>query len=343
MERPLTYRLTLWVAAIPICAAMLNFALFPQYTGDDAFIHFTYVRNLLERGIIAYNGPHPSFGSSSILWVLLGALASWPTGAIPQTMRVLGATFYVLSVVLAVATVHRQHPLSARGQVLIAVFLTANAVTFRWMSTGMETGLVCLCTVVFLSQADRRRPITTAFLCLMALLVRPEFLLLPLCFLAALRMDGPWDKRVVTRFVVACLVLFGLWFTFAQSYFGRIMPMTAIKSVGWIDIPSTVRIVQVLFGTFPAIVVVLAVFSILRRHERFQEITHRTPERAFLFFGIALIVFYLLTGTNLISRYLTVLYLPLATMCSLQMGQRVDGRRTDPLAGGNDDPDGCAH
>jgi hypothetical protein len=328
MERPITYRLTLWVAAVPIGAALLNYVLFPQYTGDDAFIHFTYVRNLLESGIIAYNGPHASFGSSSILWVLLGALASWPTGAVPQTMRVLGATFFVLSVVLAVATVHRQHSLSARGQLLIAVFLTANAVIFRWMSTGMETGLVCLSTVLILSYADRRRPVFTALLCLIAFLVRPEFLLLPLCFLAALRMGEPWDKRVVTRFVVASLILFGSWFALAQWYFGRIMPMTAIKSVGWIDIPSTVRIVQIVIGTFPAIWVVLAVFVIVRHRERFQERTHRTLEWAFLFFGIALIVFYLLTGTNLISRYLTVLYIPLATICSVQMGRRwmVDGR-----------------
>lgn len=328
MERPNTYRLSLWAAAIPIGAALLNYALFPHYTGDDAFIHFTYVRNLLERGIIAYNGPHPSFGSSSILWVLLGALASWPTGAVPQTMRLLGATFYVLAVVLAVATVHRQHPLSARGQVLIAVFLTANAVIFRWMSTGMETGLVCLITVAFLSYGDRRRPVLTALLCLIAFLVRPEFLLLPLCFLAAAGTGEPWDKRVVSRFVVASLVLFGLWFVLAQSYFGRIMPMTAVKSVGWIDIPSTVRIVQIVMGTFPALLVVLAVFLIVRQRGRLQERTHRTPERAFLFFGIALIVFYLLTGTNLISRYLTVLVLPLAAMCAVHMGRRwmVDGR-----------------
>jgi hypothetical protein len=336
MERPIAYRFTPWVAAIPIGAVLLNFALFPHYTGDDAFIHFTYVRNLLERGILAYNSPQASFGSSSILWVLLGALASWPTGAIPQTMRVLGATFFVLSVVLAVAAVHRQHPLSGRGQFLIAVFLAANAMIFRWMSTGMETGLVCLTAIVFLAYADRRRPILAAVLCLVAFLVRPEFLLLPLCFLTALRMGQPWDWRAVSRFVAACLVLFGCWFGLAQFIFGRSMPMTAVKSVGWIDIPSTVRIIQIVVGTFSGILAALAVFAVavLQKgpqngmQNRLQKRTPQTAEWAFLFFGIGLIVFYLFTGTNLISRYLTVVYLPLATLCALHMARKwmVEGR-----------------
>ena len=138
MQTPQSVRGSPWVVLIPLAAIVLNHALFPGYTGDDAFIHFTYVRNLVERGLVAYNGPVPSYGSSSILWVLLGACVSWPVGHVPETMRVLGAGLWGLAVLLAVDVVHRRAPLPLAGRLLVALVLVANAVVFRWMATGME-------------------------------------------------------------------------------------------------------------------------------------------------------------------------------------------------------------
>lgn len=316
-----TLRLSPWVLAVPLGAALLNAAFFPHYTGDDAFIHFTYVRNLLERGIMAYNGPSPSYGSSSILWVFLGALASWPTGAIPETLRCLDAGLYAISVVLAVAAVHGKYPLSVGGQLLTALFLTANAVAFRWMATGMETGLVCLVSVLILRFVSSRRPFSSALLCMMALLTRPEFLLLPVCCVAAWSFGRCWDRRLAVKFVISCGGLFGLWFVLAGFYFGRIMPMTAIKSFGVIDIPSTVRILQVVSGTFPSVLTIAFFFGLERHFRGVREATSSGSERAYLVFGTTLLLFYLLTGTNLISRYLIVLYFPLAMFCARAMSR----------------------
>jgi hypothetical protein len=122
-------------------------------------------------------------------------------------------------------------------------------------------------------------------------------------------------------------MLFGLWFGIAHVYFGRLMPMTSIKSVGWFDLPSTGRIVAVCLGAFPALIV--ASLLLLRRSRlQGQKMRLRTVELAFLLFGAALLGFYVVRGTNIISRYLMVLYLPLGVLCALGISRRwmVGGR-----------------
>jgi hypothetical protein len=328
MTNPRPLRLNAWILLIPLGAIVLNFAFFPKYSGDDSFIHFTYARNIIERGIVAYNGYSPSYGATSILWVLLGAFVSWVWGDVPQAMRLAGALLFASSIFLAVAAVHRRNPISLPAQILVAVFFTANAALFRWMLTGMETGLVCLITILCLLLINRHRPVVTAILCLAAFLVRPEFFLFPVCILMALAFEKPFERRFALTFSAACVLLFGTWFVVAGMYFGRLMPMTSIKSVGWFDLPSTGRIAAVSLGAFPAIVV--ASLLLLRRGGLKEAKTMlRTVDRAFLLFGVALLGFYVLRGTNVISRYLMVLYLPLAFLCVLGISRRwMAGGRT---------------
>ncbi len=328
MQTPQSVRGSPWVVLIPLAAIVLNHALFPGYTGDDAFIHFTYVRNLVERGLVAYNGPVPSYGSSSILWVLLGACVSWPVGHVPETMRVLGAGLWGLAVLLAVDVVHRRAPLPLAGRLLVALVLVANAVVFRWMATGMETGLVCLVSVLILRFADPARPIRLSLLCLAALLTRPEFVILPVCLLLAWRRPFVSRKRDGVVFVAGTLALFTVWFLCAQLYFGRPMPMTAVKSVGWLDISSTVRIAKIVAGTFPAAFAACALMVFGGGSRRGGRRGIDPVDTAFLAFGIMLLGFYLITGTNIISRYLTVIALPFAVFCATQISTRwlQDGR-----------------
>jgi hypothetical protein len=317
-----------WIILVPILAILLNFVIFPEYTGDDSFIHFTYARNLLERGVLAYNGTSPSYGSTSILWVTLGALASWPTGAVPPSMRVLGALLFAVSILLAVAFIHRRHPLAPASQMVLALFLTASAVLFRWSLTGMETGLVCFVTALLLLFADTGHPLRTASLCLAALLVRPEFLLFPLCYVTVSAIRKPVDRVAILKFAAFVVLFFGAWFAIAQWYFGRAMPMTSIKSVGWMDWPSTVRIIRVGFGAFPGLLLLaLAVLWSVRKGGN-TELRLSAIEWAFILFAGALILSYIVRGTNLISRYLTVLYIPLGVVCARGIARRwmKDGR-----------------
>jgi hypothetical protein len=186
----------------------------------------------------------------------------------------------------------------------------------------METGLVCFLTALLLRFADGNRPVRTGLLCLAAFLARPEFLLFPLAFVVAWGQSRNRKSSSIAAFVAACVVLFGLWFVLSKVYFGRFMPMTSIKSVGWIDLPSTLRIGQILVGTIPGILILGIVLALGRWIWRQPWQEGGVAERAFLVFGIGLILFYLVTGTNLISRYLLVLYVPLAVFSATQISCR---------------------
>ena len=165
------------------------------YSLDDALIHLRYADNLVHKHMLSYDGVHPSFGTSSLLYVwLLAALQMvWASPLLPRvfTSVVYVSLFLLLASALfrGVLVVGRQ-PLAVWliGIAFLAVMVAPSAV--RWLDDGMETGLVFLDTtfgVLLLRALTRssRLPawlLFTAFLYgLITILLRVELLVLPGC------------------------------------------------------------------------------------------------------------------------------------------------------------------
>ncbi len=115
---------------------------------DDAFIHLRYADNFFRTHRITYDGVHPDYGASSLLYVyLLASLRDFFTS--PDLPRILSTCAHLLLfsglVILFFRSIPRDSSLSRLlGLILLLILVSPSAV--RWLDDGMETGLA-LCVV----------------------------------------------------------------------------------------------------------------------------------------------------------------------------------------------------
>jgi hypothetical protein len=156
---------------------------------DDAFIHLRYAVNLLQYHMISYDGVHPDYGTSSLLYVwLLAALRTLVTSALLP--RIVSSVFHVLlfaGLVSAFAGSLRGAPKLAQSLALLLLAFLVAPMAVRWLDDGMETSLaLCLVSLIAFSTSRlchsefiSNRSVAWLFLIgLVATLTRIEFLLL---------------------------------------------------------------------------------------------------------------------------------------------------------------------
>jgi hypothetical protein len=156
---------------------------------DDAFIHLRYAVKLLHHHMISYDGVHPDYGTSSLLYVsLLAALRSLSTS--PILPRVVSSVFHLslfAGLVVGFGRALREGSKLAQGLAFLLLAFMVAPMAVRWLDDGMETSLA-LCLVALIAFATSRlchkqvnsgRSFVWLFvLGLAATLVRVEFLLL---------------------------------------------------------------------------------------------------------------------------------------------------------------------
>jgi hypothetical protein len=227
-----------------VAAALLPLALFvarewqiagaPGLPLDDSWIHLHFARNLAAGAGFSYNPGTPVAGSTAPLWTVLlgaGAFVASPSLAMVKVVGV--------AATLAAALVTRRAALAWGVRDDVA---QVAAIALTWMGpvvwgalSGMEVSLAALLVAGALLAHARDRVLVSAACAALAVLARPEALLLVL-FLAAAR---PLTVRrvavfaSVTTVVVAPAVLFSLW-TAGTPY-----PATAAAKVegglvGWL-------------------------------------------------------------------------------------------------------------
>ena len=130
---------------------------------DDAFIHLRYADNLFRTHLITYDGVHPNYGASSLLYVyLLSSLRALTSS--PNLPRIVSSCIHVLLIVrlvfLFLRTIPREaHLAGLLGLITLVIFVAPSAV--RWLDDGMETGLA-LCFVAILCWATFRQSTQSA-------------------------------------------------------------------------------------------------------------------------------------------------------------------------------------
>jgi hypothetical protein len=320
------------VVLLPLSLLLVNLLIIPEYTGDDAYIHFTYVRNVVENGQVSYNDPSThSFGSSSILWVLLGSLASLAIRDIPLVMRLLSAVFFLLSVLIMERYLRREFSLSALQQLSALAVLVFNAILFRWILTGMEIGLVLLVVSLFLLFWSPERPVIGGILCLAAYLTRPECAFLPVAIIAASAVDGKSAIRKNAGVIVWTIVFYLGWFLTARLYFGLAFPLTAVKSEYLPDLDSLVRFLRVVTGSYPDLLLLILLAAIPGKQAKGMYRSLPFVERALILFSVAVLLFYVASGTAVISRYLLVVYIPFVLIAVRSLERNARGHWTPRL------------
>ena len=303
-----------------------SLALIPTYVGDDVYIHCTYIRNIVEEGRIAYNTQVPTYGSTSLAWVLIGSLLSLFTHEAPTTLRVAGAILFALNSLLVYRFLIKRFSLPSWQIFLFYAVYMSNAVVFRWMLTGMETNLVLLLTIALLLWYKPEKPVVAAFVCFLAHLVRPEFLLLPVGHVIVLFLQRKQYGKHLLRFVLILAALYFVWFSVAIWYFGSPLPLTSIKAGNGADIDSLIRFIKVVIGMYPVEILLIGILvaqagSLTRLYG-----TLSTTEKILVLFAILLLTSYAIRGTNIISRYLTAIHLPLVLIFIILVAERIRSR-----------------
>ncbi|HTO94412.1 MAG TPA: hypothetical protein VMM80_08550, partial [Bacteroidota bacterium] len=320
------------IAILPAALIALNLLLIPGYTGDDAFIHFTYARNLAAHGVVGYNTTYPTYGSTSILWVFACAAFSLLSGDVVLTGRVLSALLTVGSAAIFAGYLSGTLRLPGRCVLAGMVIYLVNAVMFRWMMTGMETGLTLLMVVLILRFWSPAHPLRNALLTIAAYLDRPEFILIPLAYavtLALRRREGV--RGEAAYYFPATALLFACWFLAASLYFHTPLPLTSFKTGSLFDAESLRRFAAVAGGMYPdlLVLVLLAALAGYFSRESWRGIP---PAEALLFaFSVLVSGMYALKGTNMISRYLLITH-PAAVLLVVRFIAPVAGGRRLSLA-----------
>lgn len=204
-------------------AGFTGVAAFPL---DDSWIHMQFARNLAEGRGFAYNPGVPVSGSTAPLWTLLlgGAFAVF--GSQPALAKVLGLAAALTTAWLAgrLAEVWT----GRRELGLLASVLTALAGPMVWGAlSGMEVSLAALLVCASLLLNARGSPWAAAGALGLAVLARPEaVLLLPLFWLS-----GPLTWRRGLTWLAPVTACLGPWVVFNWATARTPLPATAAAKI----------------------------------------------------------------------------------------------------------------
>lgn len=289
-----------------------------SYTPDDTYIYLQFARNVINGSGVSFNPNEPTYGITSPLWLILvsgaGAAGMEPYQA-AKWLDILFASsalaiFYLLSL----------RVIQDKGISIIAVMVfSVNGWFVRWSGTGMETSLaVFLLLLVFLFALGKRYYLAISFAALLTL-TRPEGCLMALIILWAILRSGEIKNK--RSLITALLGVFGLilapWLLFAAANFGTVIPNTMGGKVGLSFsageiYATTIDAIRTLGVTDGLIILFILLYVILCFKRRSLPGVISLFKVDFYFFAWSgmIFAFYILSDTNVVSRYL-LLIIPL--------------------------------
>jgi hypothetical protein len=205
-----------------------------------------------------------------------------------------------------------------------AALFSSHVWLVRWVGSGMETSLAVLLSGLFLLFIIRRKLVPMAVCAGMLLLTRPEsFVPLLVTSLTAMISDRPGGaspgRWVLYALGVAAIVL--PWELFAYFHFGSIVPTTAMAKSGFRFSPAEVYetlidLVQTM-SVSDGFVVALGIvaYNVLPVRDR-NRLT--SVEKLLLVWYVSLPIYYVLTSTNVVSRY-TLIVAPAIVVVSMML------------------------
>ncbi|MGI8771701.1 MAG: hypothetical protein ACR2JE_09710 [Acidobacteriaceae bacterium] len=122
---------------------------------DDALIHLRYAAMLAQHHFLTYDGVHPTYGASSVLYVLLLALLRFVTTS-SMLPKLVSLAAYVILLVLLAGLLWRWRHRPVPAALLFFLLLTVcGPMGVRWLTDGMETSLVAVVAVLLAMCAHR--------------------------------------------------------------------------------------------------------------------------------------------------------------------------------------------
>jgi arabinofuranosyltransferase len=226
-------------AAVLLVAATLSLhvAGFHDLRHDDAFISFRYGDNLATGRGLVFNSGERLMGSTAPAHVLLAAGLRRVVGheRLPTAMSILGCVAWTAQAVAVVVLL--RGALGLLGAMVIGLLVASGAAgSAQWVA--LETNLVVATALWALVLAQASRWIATACVCAVAVLLRPDAILLALLLGAECwrrQRTAAWRPAAV--FLALCLP----WLLFATAYFGSPIPQSLAHKLHWVRLGSYLR------------------------------------------------------------------------------------------------------
>jgi len=316
---------------------------------DDTYIHLQYARNLAERGELAFNSGHPSYGATSPLWVGILALFAEAGLDLLSLCHILSWLFAVLSIFLfyyyvRITAGSRWPALSA------ASILSVEAWLVRWSAVGMETSLAVFMVLAVMVLSTRAmssilNSIILGVVLTLSALTRPETLILvPICGLIFIffRPGIKWPVRL--SWLAVFLVTYGAWALMAKDHTGTYFPLTAGAKQGWMVFsPSALRrslvplkIIGATLFLPAALFIIYLVVGLKRGDSSIKSDLAGGKLTLPLLWAVGLPLVYLILDFNILSRYLTPLAPAIITLGVVSAGRIISiagsGKKTWRIA-----------
>lgn len=309
------------LSVLPITIAYLSF---PEFMGDDTFIHVGFIKGLIETGKFSFTSTE-TYGTTSPFWVILNALFSLLIKNPELSIRILSGIFSVITILL-MNYVLKIISINFSLRIFLILSLALNPFFIKWSISGMEASAVMsasiLCIILLLQMKYEPKNIL-GFVMGLSFLLRPEFLgvfAVSLFFFLVVR------KKIgfIISFSLQFFVVITSWFIYAWTHFGTIIPNTfrakAKDNFLSIDVDKFIRNIKVLLaGNIPeflAIAVVIIMILIFKRKlnikNPFSDALNlfNKQEYVLLILWISgFYFFYILKNVTILSRY-SLMFVP---------------------------------
>lgn len=213
---------------------LLAYLLYPEFLGDDTFIHMGFIKDLTTGKGFSFTGTKTN-GSTSPMWVFFGAIVSKIFFSPEISLRILSGFFTLTTVYLLYKVLSRNN---IDNKILYAALfsLVLNPFFLRWSLSGMEvTASMSLLLLLFhlLDVKNNKRSwIWGGILFGLSILVRPEFFGFFIIFFLYSIFTQPNRRGYLTIASVIAIAIIVGWLLFTYFYFGSIIPNTYLWKAG---------------------------------------------------------------------------------------------------------------
>ncbi|RJP25105.1 MAG: hypothetical protein C4520_03030 [Candidatus Abyssobacteria bacterium SURF_5] len=225
-------------------------AFYFNYSTDDAFITFRYVRNMLDGHGLVYNAGERVEGYTNFLWGMLISLPASLGLKIELSAKLLGLFFGAATLVVVTAIaflwVGPRVPAGYRLLLCLPAFLLAASGPFAmWTLGGLEavffTFLLALTTLCYLRSDRPEAKYATGLLLALLTMTRPDGIVFLPATLAHVAIGVGEDrthdlrrKQILDciRLIAAFSILYLPYFIWRYSYYGFLLPNTFYAKVG---------------------------------------------------------------------------------------------------------------
>ncbi len=202
---------------------------------DDAWIHQTFARNLIQFGEWSFNPGYPAAGSTAPLWTLLLSVSFILRASPIIWSYILGIMIFGLLAICVVSIVNTNNIRRNRQVLFIGLIIVATEWHLAWATvSGMETILFSLMVIVsfWLLSQKTLQPVFIGTLIGMSVWVRPEGITLlgPTILVISYQFYGkkPELVRSFIKLILPLILLLIPYLSFNYLISGNVWPNTLI-------------------------------------------------------------------------------------------------------------------